>query len=418
MKRKFYQLCNKSFDDLQVKTHKELWDKLKTDGYNGLLLECFTVFQKAEGDDNKFHAIFSTAKEDRHGDIVEQNWDLKSFKKNNVYLDSHNYDSIEHIIGKIDNIGVSDKKKLEGDIVFALSNPKGQLAHDLAAEGFLNTNSVGFIPKVFDDKGRILESELLEVSAVSVPANPEAYFDKKYERNNSKNAKDAADNGEGNTGDGDGSQADGGDDKPADVRNKGNGGAGNVKNKEFENWDDGDTEIRLKVRDIAEFTPGTLKRVTIKKDIPRIDAIIGTLEQSGKEAIQMLFFPKADGWTLDDAKKWFTVRQLESLGVNVNKDKPGSKETNGDQNIEDEDSINSGKDVKSIGKEAKKLLVEALTNVAGKKSDRSKLLNKILLATRALGETNQVDTRSQTDRAKEKRKINQAIRNLFRVREK
>jgi hypothetical protein len=43
-------------------------------------------------------------------------------------------------------------------------------------------SSVGFIPKEFDDKGVILKSELLEVSAVSVPANPEALFEKKIEK--------------------------------------------------------------------------------------------------------------------------------------------------------------------------------------------------------------------------------------------
>jgi len=158
------------------------WEALKKEGYKGLIMEVPTKFKSV--DDNKFHAIFSTAKEDRHGEIVYQNWDLKSFKKNPVYLDSHNYSSIDFIIGKVAKI--KSDKVLEGDIEFALSNPRGQLAYDLAKDGFLNTSSVGFIPKEFDDKGNILKSELLEISAVGVPANPEATYSKQYEDNKTK----------------------------------------------------------------------------------------------------------------------------------------------------------------------------------------------------------------------------------------
>jgi hypothetical protein len=60
-----------------------------------------------------------------------------------------------------------------------LDNPKGMLAYNLASKGFLNATSVGFIPQDFSDDGKILKSELLEDSAVSVPANQEALFEKK-----------------------------------------------------------------------------------------------------------------------------------------------------------------------------------------------------------------------------------------------
>jgi len=170
------------------------WETLKKQGYKGLMMEVPTKFKSVE--DNKFHAIFSTAKEDRHGEIVYQNWDLKSFKKNPVYLDSHNYSSIDFIIGKVSKVKVD--KALVGDIEFALSNPRGELAYNLAKDGFLNTSSVGFIPKKFDDKGNILEAELLEISAVGVPANPEATYQKKYENNKTKQeeVKDTEGSGE------------------------------------------------------------------------------------------------------------------------------------------------------------------------------------------------------------------------------
>jgi HK97 family phage prohead protease len=140
------------------------------------------ILTKGEGD-NLYHFVFSSADEDRHGDIVEQNWVLKNFKNNPVVLDSHNYDSIEHIIGKINKIAVKDGK-LQGDIEFALMNPKGLLARNMAEAGFLFTTSVGFIPMEFDDEDffHIIKSELLEVSLVSVPANPKALIDKIYDK--------------------------------------------------------------------------------------------------------------------------------------------------------------------------------------------------------------------------------------------
>jgi len=116
-------------------------------------------------------AVFSTEDEDRHGDIVRQNWDLKQFKKNPVILNSHNYWSATDVIGKAEKIGIKNGQ-LEGKIKFAVEeNPIAKIIFDLYKNGFLNAFSVGFIPKEFSDKGEILKSELLEISAVSVPAN-------------------------------------------------------------------------------------------------------------------------------------------------------------------------------------------------------------------------------------------------------
>ena len=122
-------------------------------------------------DTSTLEAIFSTEDEDRHGDIVRQNWDLKQFKKNPVILNSHNYWSATDVIGKAEKISVKNGQ-LEGKIKFAVEeNPIAKIVFDLYKGGFLNAFSVGFIPKEFSDKGEILKSELLEISAVSVPAN-------------------------------------------------------------------------------------------------------------------------------------------------------------------------------------------------------------------------------------------------------
>jgi phage head maturation protease len=176
--KKFLSIAHKSLTELGAENYQDLWKKAQDEGYEGISV-CVPV-ALTKGGDNKFHAVFSTDSEDRHGDIVRQEFDLKAFKKNPVFLDSHNYDSIEHIIGRVN--GISSKTgSLEGDIEFFLDNPKGLLAFKAAEQGFLNTTSIGFIPKEFSDKGEILKSELLEISAVSVPANAEALFEKKEE---------------------------------------------------------------------------------------------------------------------------------------------------------------------------------------------------------------------------------------------
>ena len=129
------------------------------------------TIKSVDEEKSTLEAIFSTADEDRHGDIVRQNWDLKMFKKNPVILNSHNYWSATDVIGKAIKIAVSDGK-LSGKIKFAVEeNPIAKIIFDLYKGGFLNAFSVGFLPKEFSDKGEILKSELLEISAVSVPAN-------------------------------------------------------------------------------------------------------------------------------------------------------------------------------------------------------------------------------------------------------
>lgn len=177
MKHKFFQLTNKSFEELGVSNYQEAWEKVKAEGYTALQAGFVTTFTKAEDADNRFHATLSDALEDRHGDIVVQEWVLTNFKKNPVLLDSHDYWSIEKIIGKWSKIAVKDGK-LQGDIEFALSNPLGLIAYNLAKDGFLNALSAGFIPLEFGEKGEIKKSELLEGSMVSVPANPRTLIEK------------------------------------------------------------------------------------------------------------------------------------------------------------------------------------------------------------------------------------------------
>lgn len=174
MKKKYFALT-KALEP--GATLRDIWQKAQAEGYTGLSLDATAVMTKADGDeDGTIHAIFSSTREDRHWDVVKQEFDLSHFKKNPVFLDSHNYDSITAIIGRVSRIKVEDGK-LQGDIEFAMFTPLGRHAYELAKEGYLNATSIGFIPKEFSEKGEILKSELLEISAVSVPANPEALIE-------------------------------------------------------------------------------------------------------------------------------------------------------------------------------------------------------------------------------------------------
>lgn len=142
--------------------------------------------KNVDKDNYKLTMICSTEDIDRHGDTVKQDgWDLRPFKKNPVILNSHNYWDATEVIARAEKPrieGTGKKAKLVMEWVFAVEeNPKAKIIFDLYAGGFLHASSVGFIPRKFgerEDGGRdwftIVEAELLEVSAVSVPANAAA----------------------------------------------------------------------------------------------------------------------------------------------------------------------------------------------------------------------------------------------------
>jgi len=180
--KQFLTINQKTFQDFEVTSYEELWNKVKGT-HKGLSIEIPVTFEKTivkgadDEEDEVYTMVMSDDKEDRHGDFVMQNFDLKFFKKNPVLIDSHNYSSITHIIGKVNNARVEDNK-LKGEVQFSKANPKGVLAQAMVAEGTLSASSIGFIPKEFDDKGRIIQSELLELSMVAVPANPRSVMEK------------------------------------------------------------------------------------------------------------------------------------------------------------------------------------------------------------------------------------------------
>lgn len=125
--------------------------------------------------DDGYIAIASSEVQDRQGEVVEvDGWDLKNFKKNPVLLLFHDHHSLP--VGKAQKIWIEEKgakKKLMFKPVFEEITERGKAIAELVRQGFIKTFSVGFSP-LDSDGNRFTKQELLEISLVNVPANPEA----------------------------------------------------------------------------------------------------------------------------------------------------------------------------------------------------------------------------------------------------
>jgi len=137
--------------------------------------------------------VISTDAVDRMGDTVSvEGWDLKAYKKNPVVLFGHDHRSPP--IAKSLSVEVTDTGKNKSRL--ALVSRAEFMSQDISpfafsifqmyVEGFMKATSVGFIPKEFEfaaDQDKrpfgidFHKQELIEYSAVPVPANPEALVD-------------------------------------------------------------------------------------------------------------------------------------------------------------------------------------------------------------------------------------------------
>lgn len=125
--------------------------------------------------DRTILSVITTNSVDRYNEIVSpEGIQLENYLKNPVVLLNHSQDTLP--IGK--NVWIKqDSNGLIAQTQFA----KTAIAEDvmnLYREGFMNAFSIGFIPLKyeFDNQDRVIftQSELLEYSCVSVPANQDA----------------------------------------------------------------------------------------------------------------------------------------------------------------------------------------------------------------------------------------------------
>jgi uncharacterized protein len=134
--------------------------------------------------------IASSGALDRFQEIIEPGgWRLEHYRRNPVFQNAHQYGDIIFTLGKalITEVRViGSRRALFQRVEFATeANPMARIAYGLYRGGFLRAVSVGFIPLRWENgpaqpsegqayRRRYLEQELLEVSAVGIPANPEA----------------------------------------------------------------------------------------------------------------------------------------------------------------------------------------------------------------------------------------------------
>ena len=154
----------------------------------------FQVREVGDPADRILEFVGSTADVDRYGDIIEvEGWDLKNFKKNSPFLWAHNYQAPP--VGTVvkaftDERGLICHTYFPTDEEIAVQGwpsniPTPETVYRLYKIGSLKATSVGFAglerEPITDQKNdgqqtgwRYLKSELYELSAVPVPANPYA----------------------------------------------------------------------------------------------------------------------------------------------------------------------------------------------------------------------------------------------------
>ena len=121
--------------------------------------------------------------------IVASGWRLDNYLRNPVIQNAHQYGDIIFTIGRAEKTWVSGNALLQTWRFASNENPFAKIARDLYRGKFLQAASVGFIPLKWEDSDpnptpnlnpnlaftrRYTEQELLEVSAVGIPANPNA----------------------------------------------------------------------------------------------------------------------------------------------------------------------------------------------------------------------------------------------------
>lgn len=166
--------------------------KLNQDEKQFSIIEC--EVRAPKDNERVLRFVGTTEAIDRYGDVIKSTgWNLKHYKKNPVFLWAHHYDEIP--IGKVIKIEKGDKS-LIFDVEFAGAdvNPKAEFVFQAYKQGFLSATSVGFrslkserIELTDEEKAEkaknepdtwtgweFKKQELLELSAVPVPANPEA----------------------------------------------------------------------------------------------------------------------------------------------------------------------------------------------------------------------------------------------------
>jgi HK97 family phage prohead protease len=165
-----------SAESVRTTLHTEIREPAPSPGGEG----------QGEGGTAVLHFVASDESLDRYNEIISASgWKLDNYKRNPVFQNAHQYGDVIFTLGKAlttEVRTVAGRKALHQTIQFACDiNPMAKIAYGLYKGKFLNAVSVGFVPLRWEDGSqedgytrKYLEQELLEVSAVGIPANPNA----------------------------------------------------------------------------------------------------------------------------------------------------------------------------------------------------------------------------------------------------
>jgi HK97 family phage prohead protease len=152
---------------------------------NGTVYKAFKSPRSWNPNERSAQFVMSTESVDRHGDIVVQSGlDIEKFMENPVALLNHRGDSPIGLWSDVKRV-TGKPRRTEGKMTLLPegADPNADRAAAHISFGTMKTASIGFRPKTVEiirnDKGdwsgyNILESELLECSLVTIPAQAEA----------------------------------------------------------------------------------------------------------------------------------------------------------------------------------------------------------------------------------------------------
>lgn len=147
-----------------------------------------TTTRAAKKEEDRYvDVVASTESIDAHGEIVEQSWRLERYAANPVVLYGHEVwteqrpeDTLP--IGHAENVRIEDGA-LKARLFFVdqKANPLAEKVYQSMRQGSLRAVSVGFMPnevRLEKRDGRdvyvLADNELMEISVVAIPANPDA----------------------------------------------------------------------------------------------------------------------------------------------------------------------------------------------------------------------------------------------------
>lgn len=279
--------------------------------------------------------IGSTNVTDRMGDVIEQSgWDLKNFLKNPVILYGHNQREETLPIGKAIKVWVEGKgtkaAKLMFKVKFDLQDSFAAEIYRKIKEGYLNTVSVGFIPSEWEELDpnnwfgglKYISQELLELSVVPIPANPQAlmplkaFAEKEGKVGSISTMKELFPQIE---------------DNRFKKMMKESKEVAVEKIKEAK-----ENEIVNEVRAIEEFDEDSFRVLALKKDEKEYVSIIGKLKGTDAYVEQSRRFNK-DAWTEEEVTKMEAVEAPAKEEETTEEVEETEEETTEEETTEDEE---------------------------------------------------------------------------------